>query len=79
LEVFLPSIGWTPIDPTLGRSSIKREEYFAKLPPNHIIVTRGRNSSTLRGASYWTYLYWPGNITKINIEEGDWEITPLRE
>jgi transglutaminase-like putative cysteine protease len=79
LEVFLPSIGWTPMDPTLGRSSIKREVYFAKLPPDHIIVTRGRNSSTMRGASYWTYLYWPGNITKINIEEGDWVITPLGE
>lgn len=79
LEVFLPGIGWTPMDPTLGRSSITRQAYFAKLPPNHIIVTRGRNSSTMRGASYWTYLYWPGNATKINIEEGEWVITPLGE
>jgi transglutaminase-like putative cysteine protease len=79
LEVFLPGIGWTPMDPTLGRSSITREVYFAKLPPDHIVVTRGRNSSTLRGASYWTYLYWPGNITEIKIEEGEWMITPLGE
>ena len=79
LEVFFPGIGWTPIDPTLGRSSITREEYFAKLPPNHIIVTRGRNPSTLRGASYWTYLYWPGKSTEIKIEEGEWAITPLGE
>jgi transglutaminase-like putative cysteine protease len=79
LEVFLPGIGWTPMDPTLGRSSINREQYFAKLPPNYVIVSRGRNPSTLRGSSYWTYLYWPGNSTKINIEEGDWVITRRRE
>ena len=79
LEVFLPSIGWTPMDPTLGRSSIKREAYFAKLPPDHIIVTRGRNSSSMRGASYWTYLYWPGKSTEINIEQGEWTITPKSE
>lgn len=79
LEVFLPSIGWTPMDPTLGRSSLTRDAYYAQLPPNYIIVNRGRNPSTLRGASYWTYLYWPGNSTEIKIEEGKWRITPLRE
>ncbi len=79
LEVFFPGIGWTPMDPTLGRSSITKEEYFAKLPPDHIIVTRGRNPSTLRGASYWTYLYWPGNSTEIKIEEGEWEISQIGE
>jgi transglutaminase-like putative cysteine protease len=79
LEVYLPGIGWTPMDPTLGRSSVTRERYFAKLPPNHIIVSRGRNPSTLRGASYWTYLYWPGNTTQIKIEEGVWKITPVAE
>jgi transglutaminase-like putative cysteine protease len=79
VEVFLPEIGWTPMDPTLGRSSITREEYYAKLPANHIIVTRGRNSSTMRGASYWTYLYWPGDSTEIKIEEGQWEIIPVEE
>ena len=79
LEVFLPGIGWTPMDPTLGRSSINREQYFAKLPPNHIIVTRGRNPSALRGGSYWTYLYWPGNSTEIKIEEGKWSINLLGE
>jgi transglutaminase-like putative cysteine protease len=79
LEVYFPGIGWTPMDPTLGRSSITREEYFAELPPDHIIVTRGRNSSTMRGASYWTYIYWPGNSTEINIEQGEWTITPKSE
>jgi transglutaminase-like putative cysteine protease len=79
LEVYLPGIGWTPMDPTLGRSSITREQYYAKLPPDHIIVTRGRNPSTLRGASYWTYLYWPGNSSQIKIEEGEWKITALQD
>jgi transglutaminase-like putative cysteine protease len=67
LEVYLPGSGWTPMDPTLGRSSITREQYFAKLPADHIIVTRGRNPSVLRGGSYWTYLYWHGNSTEIKI------------
>ena len=77
LEVYLPGIGWTPMDPTLGRSSITREQYFAKLPADHIIVTRGRNPSALRGGSYWTYLYWPGNSAEIKIDEGKWEINPI--
>ena len=75
LEVYLPGTGWTPMDPTLGRSSITREQYFAKLPADHIIVTRGRNPSALRGGSYWTYLYWPGDSTTIKIEQGEWSIT----
>lgn len=79
LEVFLPGIGWTPMDPTMGRSPLNRGFYFGKLPPDHIIVSRGRNPSTLRGASYWTYIYWPGNSADIKIEEGDWEIVQLED
>jgi len=77
LEVYLPGIGWTPMDPTLGRSSITREDYFATLPADHIIVSRGRNPSTLRGKSYWTHIYWPGNSTDIKIEEFQWLITTI--
>jgi transglutaminase-like putative cysteine protease len=79
LEVYLPGVGWTPMDPTLGRSSIGREEYFAHLPPDHIIVTIGRNPSTLREASYWTHLYWPGKSTEIRVEGFEWVITPAGE
>ncbi|RME80502.1 MAG: hypothetical protein D6775_15970 [Caldilineae bacterium] len=74
LEVYLPGVGWTPMDPTLGRSSMTREDYFAQMPPTHIIITRGRNPSTLRGGNYWTHLYWPGTSTRIEIENKGWEI-----
>jgi transglutaminase-like putative cysteine protease len=77
VEVFLPGSGWTPIDPTLGRSSLARAAYFAHLPPDHILITRGRNPSTLRGASYFTHLYWPGKSADIRIEDFGWEIKPV--
>jgi len=77
LEVFLPNIGWVPMDPTLGRSLSLRDKYFAANTPDHIIVTRGRNPSALRGASYYTHIYWPGPSAEIQIEDFGWEITPL--
>jgi transglutaminase-like putative cysteine protease len=73
-DVYLPGIGWVPLDPTLGRSSITRETYFAHHTPEHIIVTIGANPSVLRGSSYWTHLYWPGDSTKIRVEAAQWEI-----
>lgn len=72
LEVYLPGNGWVPFDPTLGRSSVARKDHFAHLTPDHIIVTVGRNPSTLRGASYWTHLYWPGTSTEIRIQGFQW-------
>jgi transglutaminase-like putative cysteine protease len=79
LEVYLPGAGWTPMDPTLGRSSIGRDEYFAHLPPDHVVVTVGRNPSTLRGASYWTHLYWPGKSADIRVEGFEWVVEPSGE
>ena len=77
LDVYFPGSGWVAIDPTLGRSMGYRETYFAHYMPNHIIVTTGRNPSTLRGASYWSHLYWPGDITSIRLTGAKWTITPL--
>ena len=74
LEVYLPGAGWTAMDPTLGRTGLTRDSYFARATPNHIIVTRGRNPSVLRGGSYFTHLYWPGNSTDIRIENFGWDI-----
>ena len=75
VEVFFPGAGWVPIDPTLGRSSLTRDQHFARYTPNHIIVTNGRNPSTLRGASYWSHLYWPGDSTTIRVQDANWTIT----
>lgn len=74
MDVYLPGIGWAAMDPTLGRSPSDRETHFAHYTPNHIIVTTGRNPSTLRGASYWSHLYWPGNSTTIGIRNANWTI-----
>jgi len=72
-DVYLPGVGWTAMDPTLGRPPADRQAYFARYTPDHIIVTMGANPSVLRGGSYWTYLYWPGNTTTIQVD-GDWSI-----
>jgi transglutaminase-like putative cysteine protease len=73
-DVYLPSLGWVAVDPTLGRALGDRDTYFAHYTPDHIIVTLGPNPSTLRGGSYWTHMYWPGDSAKIHVEPGEWEI-----
>ena len=73
-DVYMPGVGWVSLDPTLGRSRLDRETYFAHHTPEHIIVTLGPNPSTLRGGSYWSHLYWPGNSTRIRVEAKEWEI-----
>ena len=72
-DTYLPNAGWVASDPTLGRTLLNRDTYFAHYTPDHIIVTMGANPSVLRGSSYWTHLYWPGNSTSIRAA-GDWKI-----
>jgi transglutaminase-like putative cysteine protease len=74
-DVYMPNIGWVAVDPTLGRTPVNRDTYFAHYTPDHIIVTTGVNPSVLRGGDYWTHLYWPGNSTKI-VVAGTWKIEP---
>jgi transglutaminase-like putative cysteine protease len=73
-DMYMPGVGWVAVDPTLGRALGDRDTYFAHHTPEHIIVTLGPNPSTLRGGSYWTHIYWPGNSTQIRVESGEWEI-----
>lgn len=75
-DVYFPSIEWTAMDPTLGRNLLNRDTYFAHYTPDHIIVTMGVNPSVLRGSSYWSYLYWPGDSTHISVD-GEWKIEPV--
>jgi transglutaminase-like putative cysteine protease len=75
LDVYLPEVGWVGMDPTLGRWPSYRDTYFAHYTSDHIIVTTGRNPSTLRGASYWSHLYWPGDATTIQVRDAEWGIT----
>ena len=72
-DAYMPGIGWVALDPTLGRLPVNRDKYFAHYTSDHIIVTMGVNPSVLRGSSYWTHLYWPGNSTKISVS-GNWKI-----
>ncbi|MDH5605699.1 MAG: transglutaminase domain-containing protein [Anaerolineae bacterium] len=78
VEVFFPGIGWTPMDPTFGRKVNSRELYFAGMTPDHIIVTQGRNPSTLRGNSYFAHLYWANGKTDIDIENYHWVLKPIK-
>jgi transglutaminase-like putative cysteine protease len=77
-DVYLPAVGWAALDPTLGRPPADRNTYFAHYTPDHIIITMGVNPSVLRGGSYWTYLYWPGNTTHIQVD-GEWNIRLVDE
>jgi len=73
-DMYVPDVGWVSLDPTLGWSPVSRKNYFAHYMPEHIIITMGPNPSTLRGSNYWIHIYWPGDSSKVHVEEEEWEI-----
>jgi hypothetical protein len=78
LEVRLPNTGWVPVDPTWGQQAGKHDTYFAGMTPDHIIVTRGRNLTSLTNSSgkyhYYQYSYNSERCEPSVVDEEWWDI-----
>jgi transglutaminase-like putative cysteine protease len=74
VEVYLPSTGWTPMDPTWGRDPASRDQYFAALTADHFAVSTGRNLSYLDGYHYYYFTYsYPDDQPDVTHQE-NWSI-----
>ncbi|MDD3888108.1 MAG: transglutaminase-like domain-containing protein [Patescibacteria group bacterium] len=65
-QVFLPGTGWVPVDPTFGRMTSNRNDYFAKLPDTHATLTIGQNLDILHGYYFYYYEYNGSTIETIS-------------
>jgi len=79
LEVYIPCIGWVPMDPTWGRFQANRETYFAGTTADYIIVGQGRNRDILKGYYYFHYNYWWGVESTTVSNQEEWEIVKVGE
>ncbi|MFA6296863.1 MAG: transglutaminase-like domain-containing protein [Patescibacteria group bacterium] len=70
-QVYLPSTGWVPVDPTFGRLSTNRKDYFAEIPDNHAILTIGQNLEILHGFYFYYYEY---NGSTIETTQENWRM-----
>ncbi len=69
VDVYMPSVGWVGMDPTLGRSPGNRVTYFAHYTPDHIIVTVGASPSVLRGEVTGRIFTGPGTARRYRYQE----------
>ncbi len=73
----LPGSGWVPVDPTWGRFPNQRDDFFAAIDDQHILLTLGRNPAPLNSYHGYTYTWWGSNVDITN--EETWsvlEVTP---
>jgi len=70
-EAYLPSTGWTPVDPTWGKEKYNRAMQFSRADGIHIILTRGRNLEILNNAHYFSSKWW-GQGGQADIDLGEY-------
>lgn len=66
VEVHLPDIGWVPVDPTWGAFNEAKDQYFARMSSDHIIVTTGNPALMAKLYTrfhYFEYYYWGGSLS----------------
>jgi len=79
VEVYLPSIGWVPMDATWGQDWASRELYFAGMTNDHIVVTSGRNLESLEGGHFYSLYYWWEDQSPTISDDDSWTVTMLNE
>lgn len=74
-EVYLPNIGWVPVDSTWGRFQSNRNKYFAQMPANHAILTIGRNLETIHNYYFYYYEYFGSTVTT---QQESWQMQKIQ-